>query len=95
MACKKLSFCLCCKSNELIKILNLNKQPLANSFLKKKNIKEKTYPLAVNACLGCSHLQLTHIVNPEIIYKKYDYVSGTTKTYLDYMNILLQLVYLD
>jgi 2-polyprenyl-3-methyl-5-hydroxy-6-metoxy-1,4-benzoquinol methylase len=91
MACKKLNFCLCCKSNKLKKILNLNKQPLANSFLKKKNIKEKTYPLAVNACLGCSHLQLTHIVNPEIIYKKYDYVSGTTKTYLDYMNIFFNI----
>jgi len=91
MACKKLNFCLCCNSNKLKKILNLNKQPLANSFLKKKNIKEKKYPLAVNACLACSHLQLTHIVDPKIIYKKYDYVSGTTKTYLNYMNIFFNI----
>jgi 2-polyprenyl-3-methyl-5-hydroxy-6-metoxy-1,4-benzoquinol methylase len=85
MACKKLNFCLCCKSNKLKGILNLNKQPLANSFLKSLNEKEKKYPLAVNACLNCTHLQLTHIVSPTIIYKNYDYVSGTTKTYLNYM----------
>ena len=91
MACKKLNFCLCCESNKLRKILNLNKQPLANSFLKTIYIKEKTYPLAVNACLACSHLQLTHIVDPKIIYKRYDYVSGTTKTYLNYMNIFFNI----
>ncbi len=85
MACKKLNFCLCCKSNKLKNILNLNKQPLANSFLKSLNEKEKNYPLAVNACLNCTHLQLTHIVSPKIIYKNYDYMSGTTKTYLNYM----------
>lgn len=85
MACKKLNFCLCCKSNKLKGILNLNKQPLANSFLKSLNEKEKKYPLAVNTCLNCTHLQLTHIVSPTIIYKNYDYVSGTTKTYLNYM----------
>ena len=85
MACKKLNFCLCCKSNKLKVILNLNKQPLANSFLKNLNQKEKKYPLAVNVCLNCTHLQLTHIVSPKIIYKNYDYMSGTTKTYLKYM----------
>jgi 2-polyprenyl-3-methyl-5-hydroxy-6-metoxy-1,4-benzoquinol methylase len=91
MACKKLNFCLCCKSNKLQKILNLKKQPLANSFLKNIYIKEKTYPLAVNACVACSHLQLTHIVDPKIIYKRYDYVSSTTKTYLNYMNIFFNI----
>ena len=85
MACKKLNFCLCCKSNKLKVILNLNKQSLANSFLKNLNQKEKKYPLAVNVCLNCTHLQLTHIVSPKIIYKNYDYMSGTTKTYLKYM----------
>lgn len=85
MAYKKLNFCLCCKSNKLKTVLNLNKQPLANSFLNNLDEKEKTYPLAVNACTNCTHLQLTHIVDPKIIYRNYDYVSGTTKTYLNYM----------
>jgi len=69
----------------LAKILDLNNQPLANSYLKNSNIKEKKYELKVNACLNCTHLQLSIAVDPKLIYQNYDYVSGTTKTYLNYM----------
>ena len=85
MAFRKLNHCLACNSKNLKKVLNLNKQPLANSFLKKKSSKEKKYQLIVNCCLKCTHLQLSIAVNPKIIYKKYDYVSGTTLTYKKYM----------
>ena len=63
----------------------MKKQPLANLYLKNKNINEKKYELKVNTCLDCTHLQLSIAVDPKIIYQKYDYVSGTTKTYLRYM----------
>ena len=85
MAFRKLNHCLACNAKNLKKVLNLNKQPLANSFLKKKNSKEKKYELLVNCCLNCTHLQLSIAVDPKIIYKKYDYVSGTTSTYREYM----------
>ena len=85
MASRKLKNCLVCNSKNLKKVLNLNKQPLANSYLKKKNLNEKKYELIVNCCLNCTHLQLTLAVDPKIIYKNYDYVSGTTITYKKYM----------
>ena len=85
MAFRKLNHCLACNAKNLKKVLNLNKQPLANSFLKNKNSKEKKYELLVNCCLNCTHLQLSIAVDPKIIYKKYDYVSGTTSTYREYM----------
>ena len=86
MAFIRIKNCLACGSNRLSKILDLNKQPLANSYLKNINQKEKKYELIVNSCLKCTHLQLSIAVDPKKIYKKYDYVSGTTKTYLKYMN---------
>ncbi len=67
------------------KVLDLNKQPLANSYLKNKKIDEKKYELKVNVCINCTHLQLSIAVNPDKIYRKYDYVSGTTKTYKKFM----------
>ena len=76
---------MACGSKRLSKILDLNKQPLANSYLKNINQKEKKYELIVNSCLKCTHLQLSIAVDPKKIYKNYDYVSGTTKTYLAYM----------
>ena len=85
MAFRKLNCCLACNSKNLKKVLNLNKQPLANSFLKNKNSKEKKYELLVNCCVNCTHLQLSIAVDPKIIYKKYDYLSGTTSTYKEYM----------
>ena len=77
--------CLACGSAELIPVLDLNDQPLANSFLTTPDDAEPEFPLAVNMCQHCHHLQLTHTVNPELIYRNYLYVSGTSQTYLEYM----------
>jgi SAM-dependent methyltransferase len=78
--------CLACGSVDLIPVLDLNDQPLANSYKKSKDEPEASYPLKINRCEHCYHVQLTHVVNPDLIYKNYLYVSGTTKTYVDYMD---------
>lgn len=74
--------CVCCGKNNLSVVLDLNKQPLANSYHKEDEILED-YPLGLNLCEDCYHLQLTHIVNPDLLFKDYLYVSGTTKTLRD------------
>ena len=85
MAFTKLKNCLACNSKNLRQVLDLNSQPLANSYLRNRHSKEKKYPLKVNACLKCNHLQLSIAVNPKKIYQNYDYVSGTTDTYKKFM----------
>jgi 2-polyprenyl-3-methyl-5-hydroxy-6-metoxy-1,4-benzoquinol methylase len=85
LAFTKLKNCLACNSKNLRQVLDLNSQPLANSYLSNKHLKEKKYPLKVNACLNCNHLQLSIAVNPKKIYQNYDYVSGTTDTYKKFM----------
>lgn len=82
---KELKKCLCCENKSLKTILNLNKQPLANSYYKKGEILEE-YPLAVNLCNNCFHLQLTYSVDPDLMFKNYLYVSGTSKTLRDYFD---------
>ena len=85
MAFTKLKNCLACNSKKLSQVLDLNQQPLANSYLKNYKTKEKKYDLKVNGCSNCTHLQLSVAVDPNKIYKKYDYVSGTTQTYKNFM----------
>jgi len=76
--------CLCCDSTDIEILLDLNNQPLANSY--HDNTKEMDeYPLGVNICNNCYHIQLTHVVNPDLLFKDYLYVSGTTKTLHDNM----------
>jgi SAM-dependent methyltransferase len=82
--CTELKACLACGGNNLLPAINLGNQPLANNFLQEPG-KNQPYPLAVNQCVDCFHLQLTHVVDPTVIYQDYAYVSGTSQTYLDYM----------
>lgn len=84
--------CLACGGNNLVPMLDLSSQPLANSFLDTLPDHEPSWPLQVNMCSDCHHLQLTHAVDPEIIYTNYLYVSGTSRTYLDYMKWYAQFV---
>jgi 2-polyprenyl-3-methyl-5-hydroxy-6-metoxy-1,4-benzoquinol methylase len=82
----KINNCLACGGSDLVPTLNLGNQPLANNFRSAESIEgEESYPLAINRCSDCDHLQLTHAVNPELIYTHYLYVSGTSGTYREYM----------
>lgn len=81
--CKEILKCLCCDSQYLRIILDLGKQPLANQY--HKNDKElEVYPLALKVCKNCFHVQLSHSVNPDILFKNYAYLSGISSTMLDY-----------
>jgi len=81
---KSLKECLCCGSENVKTILDLDKQPLANSFKTAPEDHEETYPLALNLCTDCTHLQLSYAVDPDLLFKNYLYVSGTTQTLKDY-----------
>ena len=74
--------CVCCGKSNLSLVLDLNNQPLANSYHKEDELLEE-YPLGLNLCEDCYHLQLTHIVNPDLLFKNYLYCSGTTQTLRD------------
>lgn len=76
--------CLACGSTDLNTALDLGKQPLANSYRDSADAKEDRYPLGVRLCRNCYHLQLSHTVDPEIIYKNYLYATGTNQTIKDY-----------
>jgi hypothetical protein len=75
----------------LEEILNLNEQPLANSYHDNSFELEK-FPLKLNLCKKCYHLQLSHIVNPDLLFKNYLYVSGTTKKLKDYFEWFVKFV---
>lgn len=83
---KQLTECLCCGSERLKLVLDLNEQPLANSYKKTADEAEPHFPLRLNICEECTHLQLSHAVNPDLLFKNYLYVSGTSQTLRDYFD---------
>ena len=86
MDCEEIKTCIACGSDELVPVLDLGFQPLANNYKKNKNDPEQSFPLAINRCKHCYHVQLTHKVNPELMFTDYAYVSGTAKTQLEYFD---------
>lgn len=77
--------CRSCGVAALDEILNLGDHPLANSLLTQKTISdEKRFPLVLMRCNHCTTLQLSINVNPKILFSSYFWVTGTSRTTLDY-----------
>ena len=75
--------CRICGNGQLKKFLSLGETPLANSFLSKSELgkNEPAFPLELCFCDVCKLVQLSHVVDPETMFKNYIYVSSTTKTF--------------
>jgi 2-polyprenyl-3-methyl-5-hydroxy-6-metoxy-1,4-benzoquinol methylase len=81
---KKLKNCLCCNNSDIRTILDLGNQPLANEYHKGEKL--NVFPLKLNLCQNCWHLQLSHAVNPDLMFRNYLYVSGTSNTLRKYFD---------
>lgn len=74
--------CLVCEEPIDTEYLNLNDQPLANSYHKGEVL--PTYPLRMNVCKNCWHSQLSVSVDPDKMFEHYLYISDTSKTLKTY-----------
>jgi SAM-dependent methyltransferase len=73
--------CRICSSKNLELILDLGEQPPSNAFIKKENLEkyENKFPLRLYLCKECYLLQLLDIVNKEILFEKYLYLTSASK----------------
>lgn len=62
--------------------LSLGPSPLANSFLRRleEATAELSFPLDVALCGECGLVQLLDVIDPEVLFRDYIYVSGTSTT---------------
>ncbi len=75
--------CLACGGANLKQYLYLGDQPLANSF-HDNDAPLPEFPLGLNYCTDCFHSQNLVAVEPDLMFKDYPYVSGTTETLRKY-----------
>jgi SAM-dependent methyltransferase len=78
----KRTSCRVCGNHRLRPFLALGPTPLANSFLQSPEEfdDELSFPLDVYFCETCSLVQLLDVIDPEVLFRDYIYVTGTSDT---------------
>lgn len=72
--------CRACSNKALVPIFDLGNQPLANDHCLPTEPRHGFYPLKVLFCRTCGLAQLSVVVDREILYSKYTYVSSSSQT---------------
>lgn len=82
--------CGICGSPNIDQVLDLGSMPLANAFVHEEDLlsPELSFPLAVNFCNNCSALQLSHVVNGEILFKNYHYETSASRPLVEHLQAL-------
>ena len=80
----KISRCRACSGSNLVKVLDLLVQPLANDFKPAGGECAGYAPLEVMFCRACTLAQLSVVVRPEVMYSNYPYVTSESSTMLDH-----------
>ena len=57
------------------------------NFLKKKNFKK--YKISLNFCKICKHVQISEILNPDLLFKNYLWETGVSKTNINLIKIFI------
>jgi hypothetical protein len=83
---KRRSDCRLCGSKDLALVFQLEPTPPANAFLKASQLNEpeEKFPLDVFFCRSCNHVQLLDVVDPELLFGNYVYVSGTSPVFVEH-----------
>lgn len=72
--------CRLCGSEHLELALPIAASPIADAYVSRERLEEKqdAYPLDLYLCTACGHVQNIDVVNPEILFRDYTYVTASS-----------------
>lgn len=79
--------CRVCEKADWQEVIDFGPVPLAGGFLEPADSYdgERSYPLGLISCRSCRLLSLTHVVDPEILYRIYPYTTSDSETITRHM----------
>jgi hypothetical protein len=89
------STCRVCEGHDLELILSLKPSPIGDAYVPsdKVNITQPSYPIDLYMCKSCGLAQLIDVINPDILYGEYIYVTasstGLAEHFQDYANSVI------
>ena len=84
---KNIDKCRLCFSKKILPFFNLGKHQPSNSLKNKRNDKIPAIPLELTFCKTCKVVQLSATASPEMLFRKYVWVTGTSDGAKDYSHI--------
>ena len=84
---RKVLQCRVCGESDWQEVVSFGPVPLANGFLEPADSYEDEpyYPLGVRSCRSCRLMSVTHVVDPETLYRTYPYVTSDSETMIRHM----------
>ena len=78
--------CRACGSHDLVPVLELGDQPLANALRSKEelDLAEPVFPLDLSMCPACSLVQILDSIPPEHLFADYPYFSSVIKALVEH-----------
>lgn len=72
--------CRLCASNNLEKVLSLTPTPLCDAYVTSERVGDvqEVYPLDLFLCRDCGYVHVPYVVDPEIIYPDYLYITTSS-----------------
>jgi hypothetical protein len=72
--------CRACSSHNLERVFSLKPTPIGDAYVTSEqlNIEQKSYPIDLYLCEDCGLAQLLDIIDPEVLYGEYIYVTGSS-----------------
>ncbi|MDH6213155.1 class I SAM-dependent methyltransferase [Streptomyces pseudovenezuelae] len=82
--------CRVCGARDWQEVVSFGEVPLANAFLEPAASyeHEPAYPLGVVSCRSCRLMSVTHVVDPEVLYRTYSYVTSDSETITRHMEFV-------
>ncbi|OUV61079.1 MAG: hypothetical protein CBC82_06990 [Cellvibrionales bacterium TMED122] len=83
-----MALCRICK-NKLIRIIKFRNISLVGNFYRKKKSLKK-YKISLNFCKICKHVQISEIINPDLLFKNYLWETGVSKTNINLIKTFIE-----
>jgi nucleoside-diphosphate-sugar epimerase/SAM-dependent methyltransferase len=78
------AICRVCKRESMCRVMDFGNQPNANHYVATPEDTLPEFPLSLDRCSECFHMQLGHTIPPTQMFSDYIYLSGTSSTLRQY-----------
>ena len=85
---KVTNYCRLCLSKKVKIGFKLNNIPLGEKYFRKKEeaFNQLKFPLTIGWCSNCKNVQLMEVINSNLLWQNYTYLSSQTKAILNHFN---------